>query len=1108
MDPMMTQWTPPARDNGLWPLRWSGLLALLLFASPGAQAQVAGDTDGIVHTMTFQKTFSDTVLDPTPLIGDDSRIERTFTYNTLGQPQIPFNTAQLQNTVITGLLEEAGIDVPEWVIDVATGVTSAGVVTFNPYFGLGARIDYGGYFKTTEFGNADITVDYPVQVEIVYPEPNTFGCGHMFTITTNCTIGSNEDMLQVKPPFAEVEIGPILENLSFQAEAGITVDLCNGVLDFFGVCDADDGDDEDDLLSFSESIQLGPSIAIEIPTLPPLLNFCEDAFAPNANMNSLLGCTDPSAASTLLQGAQAILNALNESPDSPYDDLAMAVFSDNLVEVSEPDLPSLPYTTLPEINGEFRRIVADSMVNVALDEGRWLRSFRTMEDIAKLRVDLISLMEYAGPEFTTEWSLGGGIFKIDLGDVAPTFNVDQVHVYDFRPKVHLALDLGVPMAWSVSDPVLGVVSTGNSQVVELLAGQSVICEYPDALSDPTVVSNVYSLDGDFTTLIQNNYSTAVDLQMFEIVLGEELIDPPLEWSIEQTVGETPVVPESPMVMMDNIIELTGFPTFQLANFTLDPEKPIIDVDQLSIEDILNVGGGARQVVYKAVISNGGDVRLHDVLTTLDLGSTFATASNFSVLCLYSKDMEVNAGYDGVSDIQLLAPLNTLEVGQSGTIEILIEVTPEISGIDANGCFGTVDYTASTKAYGVSPIGTAVESNVYHCTGVATAADIIASVDLGASVIDDIADFTVYGTTDVLFRKTSAICQGNVGSSGRIMFENPSLFTGETATIIGDIHAGEELKLIGTYEVIADYIQVGDQLTLNGSTALDQNGAMSYPSECVSVFEVPAASIPVNTSDVQVTADVGSTMDLAPGAYKKVRHLSNSTLRMVSGTYDIDTWAVNGDDARIEFDASSGPVVINIDKWQPANSPGLEMIITNADGSPNDVVYIYPGQTPVNFDGSHVQGTILAPSAAIKFDDGSNLEGRCYAQKVIFSLQSYYTDPSYLEHLNIDPACQPQPRSLELELAQWGGYAEDLGVRVVPNPFQSSTALWLDLGRDGAVSVELFDMLGKRVSYVPTADYAKGRQTIDLGMEDVLPGSYLVRVTMGEQVVTTRLVKTN
>ena len=84
--------------------------------------------------------------------------------------------------------------------------------------------------------------------------------------------------------------------------------------------------------------------------------------------------------------------------------------------------------------------------------------------------------------------------------------------------------------------------------------------------------------------------------------------------------------------------------------------------------------------------------------TDDLSATYAAAVAWSVVSVASSDFTVSGTYDGTGDIDLLTGVDTLAVGDTGTIDLVVQVTP---GSD----LGPYDNTATTT--GTSPAGTTV-----------------------------------------------------------------------------------------------------------------------------------------------------------------------------------------------------------------------------------------------------------------------------------------------------------------------------------------------------------------------------------------------------------------
>lgn len=81
----------------------------------------------------------------------------------------------------------------------------------------------------------------------------------------------------------------------------------------------------------------------------------------------------------------------------------------------------------------------------------------------------------------------------------------------------------------------------------------------------------------------------------------------------------------------------------------------------------------------------------------------------------------------------------------------------------------------------------------------------------------------------------------------------------------------------------------------------------------------------------------------------------------------------------------------------------------------------------------------------------------------------------------------------------------------PNPFTAGTRLGFDLPHAAAVSVEVFDLMGKRVRSLLDARLPAGRHRVEWGGIDasgraVGDGIYFVRVQAGREVATTKVVR--
>ncbi len=127
------------------------------------------------------------------------------------------------------------------------------------------------------------------------------------------------------------------------------------------------------------------------------------------------------------------------------------------------------------------------------------------------------------------------------------------------------------------------------------------------------------------------------------------------------------------------------------------ENPAIGVAK-AVASVTNLGGGAYKVVYDLVVQNIGDVNLSNVQVTDDLAAAFSPAT-ISSASATSSGFTVNGGYNGSGDINLLAASQTLNVGQTKTIQ----VTVTVSNVNT-----TTTYDNQATASGVSPANKTVQ----------------------------------------------------------------------------------------------------------------------------------------------------------------------------------------------------------------------------------------------------------------------------------------------------------------------------------------------------------------------------------------------------------------
>jgi len=1059
-----------------------------------SHAQVAGTTTSVSENFDYQENMTNVQLDPSPMIGAASEVSFIRTFATNQQPGIGLGDA-------VDLIGVGGVNIPGWLEDLAGGWNPF-CFDFDPYIELGASIDAGGYYLVREVGNSDIDIDYPVGVTITYPEQNTFGCGYEIRIDTQYEVlePNKMDKLKVTPPFINQEIGPKLQNLEFFAGIGLSawygIGIDNPIPELPDLCKR--------VHSFNESVRFevgGP----EIPTLPAVLNLCEEAYGPGANEASLLSCGVLSPAAPLLNIGQATLDLYNSTHGTNY---SFASFPNEYeVKVFTPDIAS-GGPTLPEMGGTFKKVKNNELNFQALNGGKTLRVSGTKNAISEMSVDLVSFIDYSG--YPTSLSLGGGLGSLDLGDVAPTFTVNQDMSFEFNPVINLNLDLGQSMIYGVynSDDTLS--HSGNGQIVALVAGQYILADFPYDLSDPLDVTGETFLDGTFETLSTQKYYQSINLKFAEVdipgVLTGALID---ETTPQQKFGENTILDHSFNLQPNNIIQLQGF--------TLDPEDPIVTISSLTVEDQINLGGGERAVVYKIGVRNDGDVKLNNTRVHFDLDTWFATATSYNVECITSDYFEVDTYFNGSSKINLLGADNSIEIGEEHFIEILVRVKPEISEVIANGCFGTVDYYVSSTAFATSPIGTEVMSNWDQCTEMITGPDIVEPIDLGASVISSLRDFAVYSTKSLVFSKGQQVSKGNAGSNGKIVFENVTMQNNPEAIIVGDLHSRNLINVIGHSDVIVDYVQTSSEINLIGNhSSFDVNGNISEYSGCASLPEIPALIMPNNQSRVKVTIPRNETLMLPPGDYKEIKLNENSTLKMQSGIYNIKDWHFVKDNATVEYTLNQAPIILNIQNWH-ATRNNLQFIVAEGS-STRDIYYNVGGNGSTHFNESLIQGNIFAPEGTIEFDNGSILEGNGYAETIKFKNNSGYAGHEFLVPLNISPTCQgvviyrasvqqTASSSKDETMDKLANDIAKLNLMASPNPVQSSTAISFTFSEQQYVKVEVRNFFGKVIEVLAEKEFESGENQLFFNASYLPSGLYFYSITTASQgTISKQLIK--
>jgi LPXTG-site transpeptidase (sortase) family protein len=107
--------------------------------------------------------------------------------------------------------------------------------------------------------------------------------------------------------------------------------------------------------------------------------------------------------------------------------------------------------------------------------------------------------------------------------------------------------------------------------------------------------------------------------------------------------------------------------------------PIIGIAKQITPDPVKVTPGTWDVTYSILVKNFGNVVLNKVQVTDDLTTVFPSPTTYVVQSITSTDLTVDTAYDGTTKTNLLTGTDSLAIGGSGTITVVVRVVPASSG---------------------------------------------------------------------------------------------------------------------------------------------------------------------------------------------------------------------------------------------------------------------------------------------------------------------------------------------------------------------------------------------------------------------------------------------
>ncbi len=80
------------------------------------------------------------------------------------------------------------------------------------------------------------------------------------------------------------------------------------------------------------------------------------------------------------------------------------------------------------------------------------------------------------------------------------------------------------------------------------------------------------------------------------------------------------------------------------------------------------------------------------------------------------------------------------------------------------------------------------------------------------------------------------------------------------------------------------------------------------------------------------------------------------------------------------------------------------------------------------------------------------------------------------------------------------------MKVYPNPTASSTSIAFELLNAGNVTVDVYSITGMKVKSITEKNMSKGSNTLELNVDSLPKGNYIVKLQAGSQSQTSKFIK--
>ena len=83
--------------------------------------------------------------------------------------------------------------------------------------------------------------------------------------------------------------------------------------------------------------------------------------------------------------------------------------------------------------------------------------------------------------------------------------------------------------------------------------------------------------------------------------------------------------------------------------------------------------------------------------------------------------------------------------------------------------------------------------------------------------------------------------------------------------------------------------------------------------------------------------------------------------------------------------------------------------------------------------------------------------------------------------------------------------ESIAINISPNPFSESTSIEMSLSQSSDVTIELFDLQGRKITTVASQNFSEGKNEINFSRESLGAGIYFLQLKTATETFTGKLV---